>query len=174
MKSTRLFYSLSVTLALAGALALFPQSSASAETGHSQTAESGSPASAQPSPLLASLDQYIKIQTALAADSLKGIPEAASAIAETAKSNVGILPEGLASQATSLAKAGDLQSARSAFKPLSVTFIKALSAQKEKTGKYFAATCPMAGAAWIQVGEKIANPYYGASMMTCGSISKGL
>ncbi len=111
MKSTRLFYSLSVTLALAGALALFPRSSASAETGHSQTAESGSPASVQPPPLLASLDQYIKIQTALAADSLKGIPEAASAIAETAKSNVGILPEGLASQATSLAKAGDLQSA---------------------------------------------------------------
>lgn len=124
------------------------------------------------SPLQKALEQYIKIQTALAADSLKGIPEAALAIAETAKSNPEILPEGLASQAAALAKAGDLQSARSDFKPLSVTFIKALSAQKEKTGKYFAATCPMAGAAWIQVGKKIANPYYGTGMLTCGSISK--
>ncbi|MFA7343090.1 MAG: DUF3347 domain-containing protein [Terrimicrobiaceae bacterium] len=156
-------------------LALSSTAPVSADTGRPpEAAESGSPAHALPSPLQSALDQYIKIQTALASDSLKGIPEAASAIAESAKSHPGVFPDGLASQAAALAKAGDLQSARAAFKPLSVTLIKALSAQKEKTGKYFAATCPMAGAAWIQVGEKIANPYFGADMLTCGSISKGL
>jgi len=176
MKITRLFFPLAATLSLAGALVLsFPASaSAGMEHSHGEAMESGSSAHGLAAPLQAAIDQYIKIQTALAADSLKGAPEAASAIAETAKSNPGVLPEGLASQATALAKAGDLQSARTAFKPLSVTLIKALSAQKEKTGKYYAATCPMAGAAWIQTDKIIANPYYGASMLTCGSISKEL
>ena len=31
------------------------------------------------------------------------------------------------------------------------------------------AFCPMANAGWIQAGETIANPYYGAKMLTCGS-----
>lgn len=125
-------------------------------------------------PLDAALEQYIIIQTALAGDSLKGVPEAASALAATVKESAGGLPEATASQAESLGKASDIKAARAALKPLSNTLIAALNAQKEKTGHYFEAFCPMANAAWIQADKKIANPYYGASMLSCGEIRKAL
>jgi hypothetical protein len=124
-------------------------------------------------PLKNALEQYVKIQEALAGDSLTGIPEAAAAIAVTAKESAGVLPEATASQAEAVAKATDIKAARAAFKPLSTTLIAAANAQKEKTG-YYEAFCPMADAAWIQADKKVANPYYGASMLTCGEIRKAL
>ncbi len=124
-------------------------------------------------PIQKALEQYVKIQAALAGDSLTGIPEAAAAIAVTAKESAGVLPEATASQAEAVAKAPDIKAARAAFKPLSTTLIAAANAQKEKTG-YYEAFCPMADAAWIQADKKIANPYYGASMLTCGDIRKEL
>ncbi len=126
------------------------------------------------SPLRVALEQYVKIQTALAADSLKGVSEAAAAIAATAKEKPGELPEATAAQAEAVGKASDLKAARAALKPLSATLIAAASASKEKTGHYYEAFCPMANAAWIQADKKVANPYYGASMLTCGEIRKDL
>jgi len=120
------------------------------------------------------LEQYVKIQAALAADSLEGIPEAAAAIAAASKENAGALPEATVSQAEAVAKATDIKAARTAFKPLSTTLIAAANAQKSKIGRYFEAFCPMADAAWIQADKKVANPYYGTSMLTCGEIRKEL
>jgi len=124
-------------------------------------------------PLKEALEQYVKIQSALAADSLKGIPEAAAAIGSVAKENVGVLAKAAVSQADAVAKATDIKAARAAFKPLSTTLIAAANAQKEKIG-YYEAFCPMADAAWIQADKKIANPYYGSSMLSCGEIRKAL
>jgi len=126
------------------------------------------------SPLQTALEQYVKIQTALAGDSLKGVSEAAAAIAETAKNNSGALPEAVMMQAEAIGKAPDIKAARVALKPLSMSLISAASALKDKTGHYYEAFCPMAGAAWIQADKKVANPYYGASMLTCGEIRKEL
>lgn len=125
-------------------------------------------------PLHSVLGDYVKIQTALAADSLKGVPEAAAALAATARQNAGTLPAPLAAQAEAVGKATDIKAARAAFKPLSATLVAAASAAKEKTGRYHEAFCPMAGAAWIQTGKTIANPYFGSSMLTCGEIRKDL
>jgi len=126
------------------------------------------------SPLQTALEQYVKIQTALAGDSLKGVPEAAAAIAETAKTNSDALPEAVMMQAEAVGKATDIKAARVALKPLSMSLISAASALKDKTGHYYEAFCPMAGAAWIQADKKVANPYYGASMLTCGEIRRDL
>jgi len=125
-------------------------------------------------PLQASLDQYFKIQAALAADSLKGVPEAAAALATAAKDAKGAVPEAAVLQAEALAKANDIKTARSAFKPLSATLIAALSDRNEKSGHYYEAFCPMANASWLQTDKKITNPYYGKSMLTCGEIRKEL
>ena len=126
------------------------------------------------SPLDGALKQYIIIQTALAGDSLKGVPEAANALAAAAKESAGALPDATVTQAEALAKTSDIKAARAALKPLSDTLIAVLRAQKEKTGHYYEAFCPMANAAWIQADKKIANPYFGASMLTCGEIRKEL
>ncbi|MCX6969167.1 MAG: hypothetical protein NTV93_03310 [Verrucomicrobia bacterium] len=123
-------------------------------------------------PLQAALDKYIQIQTALAGDSLKGVPEAAAEIASIAKASDGAVP--VAVQAGVLAKAADIQAAREAFKPLSAALITALLSQKSIAGQYYEAFCPMAKASWIQIGKKIANPYFGADMLGCGEIRKPL
>lgn len=122
--------------------------------------------------LQAALDKYIQIQTALAGDSLKGVPEAAAEIAAIANASEGSVP--VAAQAGALAKTTDIKAAREAFKPLSTALLAAISSQKAITGQYYEAFCPMAKASWIQVGRKIANPYFGADMLGCGEIRKSL
>ena len=125
-------------------------------------------------PLQTTLDKYIVIQTALAADSLDGVAGAAKDIAATAKASDGVVPEVVASQAGILAKAANIKAAREAFKPLSASLIAALPAQKSISGRYYEAFCPMANASWIQTGKQIANPYFGASMSGCGESRKAL
>ncbi|MGC1478940.1 MAG: DUF3347 domain-containing protein [Chthoniobacterales bacterium] len=131
-------------------------------------------AASLPDSLQTSVDQYLVIQTALAGDSLDGVPEAATALAEAAKASDGAVPAAVSSQAEAVGKAGDLKAAREAFKPLSATLVAALAAQNPKSGEYYEAFCPMADAAWVQADKSIANPYYGASMLKCGSIRKDL
>jgi Cu(I)/Ag(I) efflux system membrane fusion protein/cobalt-zinc-cadmium efflux system membrane fusion protein len=36
------------------------------------------------------------------------------------------------------------------------------------------ANCPMKKADWIQVGEKLSNPFFGSSMLTCGDVTRKL
>lgn len=126
------------------------------------------------SPLQSTLDKYIQIQTALAGDSLKGVPEAAADIAGIAKSSEGGVPANVAERAQSVAKATDIQAVREAFKPLSAALIAALANQKSLSGDYYEAFCPMANASWIQTGKKIVNPYFGSGMLNCGEIRKAM
>jgi len=128
-----------------------------------------------PAPLQKALNEYSIIQVALAADSLKGVAKASTALAKTVQEDkTNLLPKDLEAQALALSKATDLKAARDTFKPLSATLISVLSAQSTKTGRYFKASCPMAGASWIQTEKPIKNPYYGSSMLTCGTIDQEL
>jgi len=125
-------------------------------------------------PMQSVLDQYIKIQTALAGDSLKGVPEATAQIASIAKTSEGAVPENIAERAQAVAKATDIKAAREAFKPLSTALIAAFANQKSLSGDYYEAFCPMANASWIQSGKNISNPFFGSSMSSCGEIRNSL
>jgi len=115
---------------------------------------------------------YEAIWKALAADSLDGVAEHATAIAELAgtaghpEAAAEAAPE-IAQQARSLAAAEDLAAARDAFgdltKPL-VRYRKAVGADRLQV-----AFCPMAKKAWLQPEGEIENPYYGSAMLSCGS-----
>ncbi|MES2307700.1 MAG: DUF3347 domain-containing protein [Verrucomicrobiota bacterium] len=127
----------------------------------------------EPAPTI--LTQYLLIQKALAADSTKGISEASTKISELVeKDTMKMFPTSLATQAKALAKQEKIEDARKGFASLSAELISSLKAQKINTGKFFIAECPMAKAEWIQDSKKIANPYYGSSMATCGSIKGNL
>ncbi|HEX5399989.1 MAG TPA: DUF3347 domain-containing protein [Verrucomicrobiae bacterium] len=121
-------------------------------------------------PVKSVYDHYLKIQTDLANDSLKGVPEEANAIAKAVQGNsMKMLPEAVANQAGVLAKASDLKSARAAFKPLSDSLIKYLADHHAKDA-YVEVYCPMAKASWLQANKKVNNPYLGQEMPTCGEI----
>lgn len=123
-------------------------------------------------PVKSVLDDYLKIQSALAKDSIDGVAANASAIATAVRSDsMKMLSPQVADQADALANAKDVASAREAFKALSKSLIQYL-ADHNATGAYVEVYCPMAKASWLQKGDKINNPYLDASMRGCGEIQK--
>lgn len=120
------------------------------------------------------LDHYLKIQAALADDSIKGVSTNAAAISEAVKAdNTKTFSPDVASSAEALAKAKDLAMVRENFKDLSQSLIKYLSDEKVKTGRFEEIFCPMANAYWLQTNQDIANPYLGHSMPGCGETKRG-
>lgn len=122
-------------------------------------------------PVKSVYDSYLKIQTELVKDSLKGVTENATAIAKAVRGDtMKMLPSDVATQADALAQAKDLKSAREAFKPLSTSLIKYLADNKAGKGVYHEVYCPMAKANWLQSGKDIKNPYLGKEMPNCGEL----
>lgn len=116
-------------------------------------------------------DNYIKVQGALAQDSIEGIRSTAGAMAEIIRSDSAKrLSPKIAEQAETLGQAKNLESARTAFKGLSESLIVYLKEQKVPAGVYYVAYCPMAKASWLQTDKIIINPYMGKSMVHCGQI----
>lgn len=74
---------------------------------------------------------------------------------------------------SAVSQSNDIKKQRKAFISLSEEMIT-VSKQIEQTKKLFIQKCPMAnnnqGAKWLSLEEEIKNPYYGASMLGCGSI----
>ena len=116
-------------------------------------------------------DHYIKIQTALAEDSIENVRASAATIRNSVQSDPDkTLPAAVAEQAEALAKAGDIKSAREAFKLLSDSLLKYLAGNKAHASHYVRVYCPMAKARWLQTGTAVNNPYFGKSMAGCGKI----
>lgn len=60
----------------------------------------------------------------------------------------------------------NIEELRESFKKLSAVYIE--NAKKSDMKGLMVTECPMAKAKWIQKEGKIANPYYGKSMLECG------
>ena len=115
------------------------------------------------------VNPYLQVQVKLAGDQFTGIPTDAQAIA-TAATTLGKDAEKIVAGAKKLAEAKDIAAARTAFGDVS----QALADYAQKTKSGFGpdvkmAYCPMADKPWLQKDKDIRNPYYGASMLTCGS-----
>ena len=112
---------------------------------------------------------YLQVQTALAGDQMTGLSTHAQAIA-TAATTLGQGAEKIAASAKKLGEAKDIAAARTAFGELSVAITEYAQATKSGFGPDVKlAYCPMADKPWLQKEKDIRNPYYGASMLTCGS-----
>ena len=132
----------------------------------------GAPSKELPPALASVLEQYGKIQAALASDTLTGVADAAQAIAKTVTADAQhTVPAEVGTQAAKVAAAKDLDTTREAFKSLSTAVTKCLKAGKFQTGKFFAMHCPMADADWLQTDKAIKNPYFGKGMLGCGEVT---
>lgn len=159
MKINKLKYALVPLIAVAGILSV-------------RAADNMSEGKMPMEPIPAVLENYIKIQGALAKDSVAGISEAATAINKLVKEDkMKMISGDVAKEAEALSKAKDVNAARKAFKPLSESLIKSLEANKVQTGKYFEAHCPMVNASWLQTDKNISNPY-DSGMAGCGEIKR--
>ena len=120
------------------------------------------------------LTAYLAIQRALAADSLAGVKARASDVASEA-AKAGAVEEPVAAAAKAFERVTDLSSARTAFGTLSAALlVDAKRAGRPLDAALKVAYCPMARKYWLQTGDTLDNPYYGASMRTCGRFEAGI
>jgi hypothetical protein len=96
---------------------------------------------------------YERIHIALAADDLAGAKSAA---------------EDLSAEGGDISKAKSLADARAAFTKLSDRAKSLIAGQ----AGFYVVHCPMLQKDWVQTSDKIANPYGGKEMATCGEIKK--
>lgn len=118
------------------------------------------------------IDPYLQVQVALAGDQFDGVTVHAQAI-EKAATTLGNDADGIVAGAKKLGAAKDIAAARTAFGELST----AITTYAEKTNSGFGAGvrlayCPMADKPWLTKDKEIRNPYYGKSMLTCGSFKQ--
>lgn len=142
--------------------------------------------------LAAMLDEFFKVQAALAGDDLKGAAAAATAMgAALGEVDMALVEDDahmawmtdiapLKDGADLIAAGKDIAAVRKSFEDLSETATKvAMSFAIEFEGPpALLMYCPMAldgkGANWLQRGEDVRNPYFGASMLGCGDLMKDL
>lgn len=137
-------------------------------------------AAAQPLPTNASpeaklLAAYLVLQERLALDDMAGAKAAFGKLLQAASAMSSEHAAKIKTAATDGAAASDIAAQRKAFDPASEAAIALVQASGNPLpNPVYLAHCPMAfedrGARWLQRSDKIANPYYGASMLTCGSI----
>jgi len=99
------------------------------------------------------LANYEKVHQALVADDL--------ATAKKAAADLG-------APGSDLAKSDSLEQARTAFEKLSGEAAKLAAGQSG----YYVMHCPMKNKDWVQTSDKVANPYGGKEMVSCGEVKK--
>lgn len=71
--------------------------------------------------------------------------------------------------------APNIEAARTAFEPISQQMEKAVGTfGSGGLAPVYRLHCPMRGADWLQPREQVNNPYYGESMLRCGSVTDTL
>ena len=115
------------------------------------------------------LDPYLKIQAALSDDTLDGVTQHAGEVA-TAATALGSPAMKIDMAAVQLTSARDIEDARAKFGNLSVAIDTYMTGLKLKAPDGVkVAVCPMVQKPWLQSAGAIDNPYFGKSMLTCGS-----
>ncbi|MFG0245365.1 MAG: efflux RND transporter periplasmic adaptor subunit [Phycisphaerales bacterium JB052] len=128
---------------------------------------------------------YLDAQERLAADDFGGFIQASDDL-KTALGfvdEIGLIGEPLGAWRRAAAKlrldrpVTSIESARVRFEPMSEAVIELQRLFGHRgSDTWHIAFCPMAfdnkGARWLQRGTEISNPYFGASMLTCGDIGE--
>lgn len=118
---------------------------------------------------------YIAIKSALTSDDADKTSKAASEFIKTASTiDYKLVSEGnlniLRKDATAISEARNITSQRETFSNLSDNMVGLAKEFKLSDKPIFVQYCPMADASWLSNEKQIANPYYGSSMLTCGSV----
>jgi hypothetical protein len=130
-------------------------------------ATGSTPHSGSPMPM-SIVEPYLKIETALARDSVDGIRANAGTLA-TAATALGSPAMRIDTSALQMASVAELDDAREKFGRLSqaiVTYMDGLHLTAPEGVRV--AFCPTNQKPWLQEGAALDNPYFGASAPACG------
>lgn len=118
---------------------------------------------------------YLNIKTALATDNSDEASKAADVFLKSASMvDYKVLSEGnldvLRNDATKIAESRSIATQRASFDKLSQNMIWLADKFKLAEQSVFIQYCPMAKASWLSAEKEIKNPFYGSSMLSCGSV----
>jgi hypothetical protein len=118
---------------------------------------------------------YLNIKTALATDNSDEASKSADVFLKSASLvDYKVLSEGnldaLRSDATKIAESRGIETQRESFTGLSKNMIALAKEFKLADQSVFVQYCPMADASWLSAEREIKNPFYGSSMLSCGSV----
>ena len=119
---------------------------------------------AQGKPVVQAFEHYEGVRVALSADKLGDVAPHAKQLAAVVESAGGADAK---KHADALVAATTIEDARTHFGELSTILVPKF--QAEAIPGVTAYVCSMVQKPWAQRGDKIENPYYGKSMLTCGS-----
>jgi hypothetical protein len=122
---------------------------------------------------------YEDCRALLAADKGEGLAECSKAMSAAAKAASASAPDEAKASLTSIssaadvlatASADDLEKARMLYGNVSKPVVALLTTMPDAATNYRVFECPMAKGykRWVQVEEKMANPYMGTKMLECG------
>lgn len=161
------------------------QKPADAHAGHNHAAGEGHGAptektvagvSLKDDQLNAVYQQYVQLTKALVDGDMAEAKVAVNAIELGAKE----LTNGatLTALATKIGAASNIDAQRILFSDLSNEMITRVKSSGLNSGEVYVEYCPMAlndkGASWLSNEKEIKNPYFGASMLTCGEVKETL
>ena len=117
------------------------------------------------------LTGYFDVKNALVSDDASKAKAAATSLASVTGKYSGKLNESL----TAISATDDIEAQRIAFETLSITMYDL--AKEGGTGQtIYKQYCPMAfndkGAFWLSDKKEVMNPFFGSSMLRCGSVKE--
>lgn len=132
------------------------------------------------------ISEYVSLQAALANDDLSTSKKQIQLI-KTALSKVNMslfkgdshtvwmqFEEQLSKSIKQMESAKDIENIRKSFLSVSVNYVSLVETFGPFSKKIYRINCPMAnnnkGGDWLSYTKEVKNPYYGKSMLTCGSI----
>jgi Cu(I)/Ag(I) efflux system membrane fusion protein len=131
------------------------------------------------------IQEYLAAQQALAADDMETAGQHIQAMQKEAMSNNEMKKHQehaerhrkhhgeMVAALTKASSAEDVAGMREAFKDISEHLIMAAKKQGLEETLYVQ-YCPMAKASWLSKKKEIRNPYYGSSMLKCGTVKETL
>lgn len=123
--------------------------------------------------------KYLTLKNALVTDDGDGAAKAADEFIKAASMvNYRTLSEGnldlLRQEATVITESRSIEKQRAAFHKLSDNMVRLTKKFKLAQQPVYIQYCPMAKAQWLSSEKAVRNPYYGSSMLTCGSVTAEL
>lgn len=117
------------------------------------------------------LSRYYDIKNALVSSDLEAASGAVSAFRKTIEEEKDFPQKNaLLKVAVNMDKTTDLEKQRSLFKDLSTSMWQLVQASASLSQDVYYQYCPMKKAYWLSNEAAVKNPYYGAKMLTCGSV----
>ncbi len=117
---------------------------------------------------------YLELKNALISSDFEKSKQASTALVNASKESKAT--ESVLASAQDVSKSENLVSQRKAFTALSNIMTELVKKSEIKSGEIFLEYCPMAnsntGGYWLSNEKTIRNPYFGSSMLSCGSVKE--